>query len=80
MSKYTIQDTIEEDGIKILKNKLNSNFFLINDFADIVGKDKYPDIDGQIRLRDGNGTYLNRYLHYQTKSHKKINPKKILFK
>ncbi len=76
MSKYTIQDTIEENGVKILKNKLDSNFFLINDFADIVGKDKYPDIDGQIRLRDGNGTYLNRYLHYQTKSHKKIIPEK----
>jgi hypothetical protein len=77
MSKYTVQDTIEENGIKILKESIDSNFFLINDFADIVGKDKYPDIDGQIRLRDGNGTYLNKYLHYQTKSHAKINnPKK----
>jgi hypothetical protein len=73
MSKYTVQDTIEENGIKILKESLDSNFFLINDFADVVGKDKYPDIDGQIRLRDGNGTYLNKYLHYQTKSHAKIN-------
>lgn len=79
MSKYTIQDTIEEDGIKVLKGSLDSNFFLINDFADIVGKDKYPDIDGQIRLRDGNGTYLNRYLHYQTKSHAEIkNPSRYL--
>lgn len=79
MSNYTSPDIIEENGIKILKASLDSNFFLINDFADIVGKDKYPDIDGQIRLRDGNGTYLNRYLHYQTKSHKKIsNPKKYL--
>lgn len=79
MSKYTTQNTIEEEGIKTLKGSLDSNFFLINDCADIVGKDKYPDIDGQIRLRDGNGTYLNRYLQYQTKIHKKIsNPKKYL--
>ena len=76
MAKYTIQDTIEENGIKILKSSLDSNFFLVNDFADVVGKDKYPDIDGQIRLRDGNGTYLNCYLHYQTKSHSLVkNPK-----
>ena len=36
MSKYRIQDLIEENGIKILKGSLDSNFFLINDFADIV--------------------------------------------
>jgi hypothetical protein len=79
MSKYTIQDTTEENGIKILRDSLDTNLFLINDFATTVGKDKYPDIDGQIRLRDGNGTYLNRYLHYQIKSHAKIdNPSKCL--
>lgn len=77
MSKYTIQDTIEENGRKIFENVLDVNFFLLNDFAKTVGKDKYPDIDGQIRLRDGNRTYLNRYLHYQLKSHQQIrNPKK----
>lgn len=72
MSEYTIQDTIEENGLKVLDHSLDPNFFLINDFAKTVGKDKYPDIDGQIRLRDGNGTYLDKYLHYQIKSHKKI--------
>jgi hypothetical protein len=79
MTKYSPQDIIEEEGIKILKASLDANFFLINDFADIVGKDKYPDIDGQIRLRDGNGTYLNKYLHYQTKSHSKIKNYKKYF-
>lgn len=72
MSKYTMQDTIEENGRKIFENKLDTNYFLLNDFAKTVGKDKYPDIDGQIRLRDGNRTYLNRYLHYQLKSHQQI--------
>jgi len=77
MSKYTMQDTIEENGRKIFENELDTNYFLLNDFAKTVGKDKYPDIDGQIRLRDGNCNYLNRYLHYQLKSHQKIkNPKK----
>lgn len=72
MSKYTMQDTIEENGRKIFENALDTNYFLLNDFAKTVGKDKYPDIDGQIRLRDGNRTYLNRYLHYQLKSHQQI--------
>jgi len=72
MSKYTMQDTIEENGRKIFENELDTNYFLLNDFAKTVGKDKYPDIDGQIRLRDGNRTYLNRYLHYQLKSHQQI--------
>lgn len=77
MSKYTMQDTIEENGRKIFENALDTNYFLLNDFAKTVGKDKYPDIDGQIRLRDGNRTYLNRYLHYQLKSHQQIkNPEK----
>ena len=67
-----MQDTIEENGRKIFENKLDTNYFLLNDFAKTVGKDKYPDIDGQIRLRDGNRTYLNRYLHYQLKSHQQI--------
>lgn len=77
MSKYAMQDTIEEDGRKILENALDTNYFLLNDFAKTAGKDKYPDIDGQIRIRDGNGIYLNKYLHYQLKSHKQIrSPKK----
>ena len=77
MSKYKIQDIIEEKGRDIFLNKLDKNYFLLDDFSIRTGKDKYPDIDGQIRLRDGNGIYLNRYLHYQLKSHKQINnPKK----
>ncbi len=77
MSKYTMQDTIEENGRKIFENALDTNYFLLNDFAKTVGKDKYPDIDGQIRLRDGIDIYFNRYLHYQLKSHQQIkNPKK----
>ena len=77
MSKYTIQDIIEEKGRDIFLNKLDKNYFLLDDFSIRTGKDKYPDIDGQIRLRNGNGIYLNRYLHYQLKSHKQINnPKK----
>ena len=77
MPKYTIQDIIEEKGRNFLVSTLDENFFLLNDFSIIVGKDKYPNIDGQIRLRDGNGVYLNRYLHYQLKSHQQIkNPKK----
>lgn len=77
MSKYQKQDLIEEDGRKVLDNALDTNYFLLNDFAKTSGKDKYPDIDGQIRLRDGNGYYLNRYLHYQLKSHRQIrNPRK----
>jgi hypothetical protein len=77
MSKYTTQDIIEEKGRNFLARALDENFFLLNDFSTIVGKDKYPDIDGQIRLRDGSGFYLNKYLHYQLKSHQQIdNPKK----
>jgi len=77
MSKYTIQDIIEEKGRDIFLNKLDKNYFLLIDFSIRSGKDKYPDIDGQIRLRDGNRNYLNKYLHYQLKSHQKIkNPEK----
>lgn len=72
MSQYLQQDLIEEDGIKVLTPLLESNFFLVNDWAKMVWKDKYPDIDWQIRLRDGEWNYLNKYLHYQTKSHKQI--------
>jgi len=72
MSKYTIQDIIEEKGREIFLNKLDKNYFLLDDFSIRTGKDRYPDIDGQIRLRDGNCTYLNRYLHYQLKSHQQI--------
>lgn len=77
MSKYTIQDIIEEKGRDIFLNKLDKNYFLLDDFSIRTGKDKYPDIDGQIRLRDGNRNYLNKYLHYQLKSHQQIkNPEK----
>ncbi len=52
----------------MFQETLDPNFFLLNDFSAPSGKDRYPDIDGQIRLRDGNGNYLNLYLHYQLKS------------
>lgn len=65
MSKYTVQDVNEENSTTIIKAALDPNYFLIQDFG---AKDKTPDIDGHLRLRDGNGTYLNRYLHYQLKS------------
>lgn len=68
MTQYTKQDTIEENGINLFRGLLDPNFFLLNDFATSAGKDKYPNIDGQIRLRDGRGHYLNLYLHYQLKS------------
>lgn len=55
---------------------LDPNFFLLSDFSVVVGKDKYPDIDGLIRLRDGNGKYLNKYLHYQLKSTEQLKNKK----
>jgi Domain of unknown function (DUF4365) len=68
MSKFTVQDTIEEQGRELFNGSLDPNFFIINDFAALAAKDRYPDIDGQIRLRDGHENYLNRYLHYQLKS------------
>jgi len=64
MSKYTVQDISEENSVNVFKGSLDNNFFLIDDFGP---KDKYPDIDGQIRLRDGKGNYLNKYLHFQLK-------------
>ncbi len=76
MSQYTKQDTIEEDGRKLFQESLDSNFFLSNDLGVMSGKDKYPDIDGQIRLRDGKGNYLNRYLHYQLKSTRNLQSEK----
>ena len=69
MSKYKKQDLIEEDSKLILERSLDRNFFIVSDFGK---KDKYPNIDGQIRLRDGKGNYLNRYLHYQLKGAEKF--------
>ena len=60
MTKYLQQDIIDEKGQAIFENSLDPSFFLINSFGK---KDKYPDIDGQIRFRDGRGNYLNKYLH-----------------
>ncbi len=68
MSKFVKQNIINENGRKLFKNVLDSKFFLLNDFSDNAGQDSYPDIDGLIRLRDGNENYLNLYLHYQLKS------------
>ena len=77
MSKYTDQDKIEEDGRKLLASSLDSNFFLLNDFSAAAGKDKNPDIDGHIRLRNGNGNYLNLFLHYQLKSTRNLQAEKF---
>lgn len=69
MTAYKKQDVVEEEGKKILSSALSSDFFLLTDWGT---KDKYPDVDGQIRLRDGKGSYLNKYLHYQLKSVSKL--------
>jgi len=36
MSKYTIQDTIEENGRKIFENALDTNYFLLESNRDTV--------------------------------------------
>ncbi len=63
MSKYDKQKLIDEKGRKILLSLLDENYFYL---TPIDGNE--PDIDGLIRLRDGKGFYLNKYLHYQLKS------------
>jgi len=72
MSKSTIQDTISSNGVNILFANLNMRFFMFTDFERRSGKDRHPDIDGVIKLKDENENYLELYLHYQTKSHLKI--------
>lgn len=69
MSKFLQTDVIDEKGNALLKEVLSGPFFLVQDWG---VKDKYPDIDGQIRLRDGKGEYLNKYLHFQLKSVQKL--------
>src|SRR5258708_6904550 len=74
MTKFLpTQDVTDEKGVAILKKVLTGPFFLPQEWG---VKDKYPDIDGQIRLRDGKNTYLNKYLHYQLKSVGKIKSQK----
>lgn len=75
MSKYTQQDEIDEKGGKILQSSLDELYFSVNPFDG-----KTPDIDGEIRLRDGKGKYLERYLHYQQKSKKTIKNNKYFCK
>lgn len=77
MTKYLQQDITEESGNKLFHSALDTNFFLVNDWGP---KDKYPDIDGQIRLRDGRGSYLNKYLHYQVKATGKLKGEKFFCK
>lgn len=67
MSKYTQQDEIDEKGSKIVQSSLDESYFSVNPF-----NGKTPDIDGEIRLRDGKGQNLEKYLHYQQKSKKSI--------
>jgi len=64
MSKFQKQDIIEEQSATILKDAYDPSYFLFNDMG---VKDRYPDVDGQIRLRIPAGVYLNKYLHYQLK-------------
>ena len=67
MSKYTQQDEINEKGDKIFQSSLDESYFSINPF-----NGNKADIDGEIRLRDGKGRYLEKYLHYQLKSKKSV--------
>ena len=69
MSKYTNQDRSDERGQNIFQYKFDENLFDIMPFG---RHDKTPDIDGVVRLRDGKGTSLNKYLHYQLRSRKEI--------
>ncbi len=71
MSKYTKADTIEEDGINIFRSLLDTKSFYVQDYSSIA-KDRLPDIDGRIRLRDRKGKYTHSLLDYQIKSHKKM--------
>jgi hypothetical protein len=75
MTKYTKQDEIDEKGGKILQSSLDESYFSVNPFDG-----RTPDIDGEIRLRDGKGRYLEKYLHYQQKSKKLIKNNKYFCK
>ena len=63
MSEYKDTDTIDERGGNILEYQLEKSLFNVKNLGG-----KTPDIDGLIRLRDGRGNYLERYLFYQLKS------------
>jgi len=69
MRKFQKQDTIEEESASLLSNSYDPSYFLFSDWG---VKDRYPDIDGQIRLRVPAGVYLNKYLHYQLKGTEKL--------
>ncbi|EKD73162.1 MAG: hypothetical protein ACD_45C00426G0004 [uncultured bacterium] len=72
MSKYTVQDQIEEQSIIIIRKCLDSNLF---DTTNLAEKDKNPDTDGHIRLRDTKGNYLNKYVHVQIKGSANLSTK-----
>jgi hypothetical protein len=72
MSKFIQSNEIDELGGKILRLALNESYF---GFLPINGN--YPDIDGEIRLRDGISNNLNKFLHYQLKSKASIKNEKF---
>ena len=72
MSKFIQSNEIDELGGKILKLALLESYFGL---LPIDGN--YPDIDGEIRLRDGISNNLNKFLHYQLKSKTSINGEKF---
>lgn len=69
MSKFGKGQSINERGSAILRKTLAGDFFMQEEWGP---NDNYPDIDGEIRLRDGKDTNLSKYLHYQLKSKEKL--------
>ena len=67
-TKFSNQNIINEKGRRLFSEVLDPKFFFLSDFSEQSGQDSCPDIDGHIRLRDGQSFYLNLYLHYQLKS------------
>ena len=65
MSRYSNNDLTDEKGQDLLSSALPKNLFKLEYFG---SNDKTPDIDGILRLRDGQGNYCNQYLHFQLKS------------
>ncbi len=65
MSKVSKQQLTDEKGSRIFESVVDRRLFDVQSHGQ---HDKTPDVDGTIRLRDGQGRYLNKYLHYQLKS------------
>jgi tetratricopeptide (TPR) repeat protein len=72
--KYRKQDTIEEDGVVLLRSCLDSNHFQT---SGIDCTDKHADTDGHIRLRDGKGNYTDFEVAIQVKSTNKLKKQKF---